>query len=202
MLILDGVMKHFKILSYSLLVLLLIQCDDDDAIYSPKPKGYMHQLFPEKSYTKYDSNCPYIFEFPKYSLLVYDNSASSQSCWLDIVFPKQKAVLYISYKPIKDKADIQQYIEENRTYTIKHQVKASAIKDRIIDKKNEKVFGQLFYVSGNAASVCQFYLTDSTKHFVRASLYFNCKPNEDSLRPSIEFIEKDIEHLIESFHWK
>jgi len=33
-------------------------------------------------------------------------------------------------------------------------------------------------------------------------VYFNIKPNYDSILPAINYIENDIIHLIESFDWK
>jgi gliding motility-associated lipoprotein GldD len=190
------------LLCIGLITLAFPSCNDDEALYIPKPKGYMYQTFPEKKYAQYDTTCPYSFQYPKYSLVVYDKSSQSEPCWLDIVFPKYKAVIYISYKTIKNKADIIRYIEENRTYTIKHQVKATSMKEQVVSNAQEKVYGMVYTVGGNTASSCQFYLTDSVHHFVRASLYFNVKPNEDSLKPSFDFIKSDIDHFVKTFHWK
>jgi gliding motility-associated lipoprotein GldD len=60
----------------------------------------------------------------------------------------------------------------------------------------------LYNIKGNTASSVQFYLTDSVNHFLRGSLYFDVKPNKDSLAPVINFIRGDIEHFMESFSWK
>ena len=46
----------------------------------------------------------------------------------------------------------------------------------------------------------QFYLTDSTNHFLRGALYFNTEVN-DSIAPVSIFLKDDIKHLIESFRW-
>jgi gliding motility-associated lipoprotein GldD len=65
------------------------------------------------------------------------------------------------------------------------------------------VYGLVYQISGSdAASTYQFYLTDSTKNFVRGALYFDLVPNNDSLSPVIEFLKKDIEHMIMTFKWK
>ncbi len=182
--------------------LLFTNCDDDETLYIPKPKGYMHQVFPEKKYLNFDTLCPYRFEYPSYSLVVFDKRKSAEPCWLNIVYPKFNAVLYISYKSIKSKADLNTYVEENRSYTVKHQVKATSIKEQMISDAANKKYGMAYLIGGNAASPCQFYLTDSLNHFVRASLYFNSKPNADSLAPTLEFIKKDIDRLIKTLKWK
>jgi gliding motility-associated lipoprotein GldD len=192
----------FYLICYVLIACYFTSCNDDDALFIPKPKGYMYQTFPEKKYAKYDTTCPYTFQYPKYSLVVYDKSSQSEPCWLDIVFPQYKAVIYISYKNIKTNADLLRYIEENRTYTIKHQVKATSMKEQVVKNLQEKVYGMVYTVGGNTASSCQFYLTDSVRHFVRASLYFNVKPNEDSLKPSLDFIKADIDYFVKTFRWK
>jgi gliding motility-associated lipoprotein GldD len=54
----------------------------------------------------------------------------------------------------------------------------------------------------SAASPYQFYLTDSTRHFLRGSLYFDAIPNNDSLAPVIEYVKTDIQHLFETITWK
>jgi hypothetical protein len=45
-------------------------------------------------------------------------------------------------------------------------------------------------------------VTDSTKHYLRGSLYFDAEPNPDSLAPVVEFFRNDIIHLIETLKWK
>jgi len=84
----------------------------------------------------------------------------------------------------------------------KHTVKAFDIEQNTISFPEKKVYGLVYIIEGNAASAYQFHLTDSTNHFVRGSLYFNNVPNQDSIQPVLEYIEKDIHHLFETFEWK
>jgi gliding motility-associated lipoprotein GldD len=81
-------------------------------------------------------------------------------------------------------------------------VKASDIQERLIINDSVNVYGLVYFLEGNAASSLQFYLTDSTNHFVRGALYFDAKPNPDSLAPVQNFIQEDILNMIESFRWK
>ena len=60
----------------------------------------------------------------------------------------------------------------------------------------------LYAIEGNAASAAQFFVTDSVRHFVRGSLYFNNVPNADSVAPVNAFIINDIRHLMETLEWK
>ena len=62
--------------------------------------------------------------------------------------------------------------------------------------------GIYFSLLGNTATANQFFLTDSTKHFLRGALYFNTSPNEDSLGIVNDFLKKDLLHLINTLRWK
>jgi gliding motility-associated lipoprotein GldD len=106
----------------------------------------------------------------------------------------------MSFKELDN--NVVQYQEESRKMAFKHSVKASGIGERPIENKSEKVYGILYEIGGNAASSIQFHVTDSTRYFLRGSLYFYAEPNADSLAPSLNFIQKDITHLIETFKWK
>jgi hypothetical protein len=68
--------------------------------------------------------------------------------------------------------------------------------------RENRVYGTLFRVVGEAASQVQFFLTDSTDHFLVGSLYFYTRPNYDSLMPAAQYVENDLMRLMESFEWK
>jgi gliding motility-associated lipoprotein GldD len=84
----------------------------------------------------------------------------------------------------------------------KHQVKATGLEETVVLRDSAKVYGLLFDIAGNTASSLQFYLTDSTHHFLRGALYFNAKPNIDSLKIVVDFIREDVLHLINTTRWK
>lgn len=182
---------------FTLLTLFVSACHSD---YTPKPRGYFRIDLPEKSYKKSPDRLPYSFEYPSYSVLVNDPEAEKDLYWINVVFPKQKATIYISYKIIDN--NLQEYTNDTRNFVYKHTIKADAISETPYVDKDKKVYGILYDIKGDAASNTQFYLTDSTKNFMRGALYFNTHPNKDSLAPVLKFINKDIEHLIETFEWK
>ena len=111
-----------------------------------------------------------------------------------------KAQLYVSYTDLNN--DLAKHIEDSRELAVKHQVKASGLDEEVLINDSARVYGLLYDISGNSASAIQFYITDSTKHFLRGSLYFNCPPNIDSLKIVIDYIRTDIMHLIKTFKWK
>lgn len=174
--------------------------DEDDEIYSPKPRGYVRIDFPEKKYRTYDSLCPYRFEIPTYSKMMQDKHQGAEPCWLNLEFPQFKATIHLSYKEIKN--DLQSHLENSHYFANKHQVKATGLEEITILRDSAKVYGLLFDISGNTASSLQFYLTDSTHHFLRGALYFNSVPNIDSLQIVVDFLKKDVLHLINTTSWK
>lgn len=179
----------------------LISCgSNDDETFAPKPKGYFRMYFPEKKYVTYDSVCPFTFERPVYSIMDRDRNPGADPCWLNVVFPKFNGVLHLSYKEVNKNLD--QYIEDTYTLSSKHQIKASGIEEKLVQMDSNHVYGLIYEVDGNAASALQFYLTDSSKHFIRGALYFNEIPNIDSIAPVLSFIKKDIYHMINTFEWK
>lgn len=168
--------------------------------YTPKPRGYFRIDFPAKEYQKFDSTCPYIFEYPNYGRIEKDMNKSAEPCWINISFPKYKSKIHLSYKTIH--GNFTEYLEDSHTLAYKHAIKADAIDEYQVEFPEKKVYGIIYDIRGNAASSVQFYLTDSIKHFLRGSLYFESTPNKDSLAPAIDFFRKDVEKLINTLEWK
>ncbi|MBN8701508.1 MAG: gliding motility lipoprotein GldD [Bacteroidetes bacterium] len=174
-------------------------CDDEE-YYAPKPKGYYRMSFPEKSYVTFNENCPFQFEYPVYSKIVHDKRHSNP-CWINVEFYKYNATLHLSYKQVDD-TTLEKAVQDSWELASKHQIKADGIEEELIQNDSTRVYGLVYHIEGNAASSVQFFLTDSVKHFIRGSFYFNCKPNKDSLAPALSFIEKDIDRFVKNFRWK
>jgi gliding motility-associated lipoprotein GldD len=191
-------MKLNRLVLFALILIILFSCQNG---YVPKPRGYYRIDFPAKEYRKFDTTFPYTFEYPVYSKIVRDSSRMAEPYWINIVYYPFNAQLHISYKTIKNNLAI--YLNDSHTLVNKHIPKASAISQREYVDTIENVYGLVYEISGSdAASAYQFYLTDSTKNFVRGALYFDLVPNNDSLAPVINFLKKDIEHMIMTFRWK
>jgi len=190
--------KKILILFLSTLILNLAGCRQD---YTPKPRGYFRIDFPEKEYVRFDTTYPYSFEYPAYAKVITDNRATSEPYWINIDFPQFQGRIHISYKPVND--NLTQYLEDARTFVVKHIPKADAIDDSLIYRPEDRVYGLIYYIEGSqAASSCQFFVTDSSARFLRGALYFNVSPNNDSLAPVIAFIREDIRHMLTTFQWK
>jgi gliding motility-associated lipoprotein GldD len=180
------------------LVLLLASCNTD---YTPKPRGYFRIDLPKHEYRTFDKAFPYTFEYPVYAEVVPDSTRMAEPYWVNVTYPRFRAQLHLSYKPVR--RNLAGYLEDSRTLVNKHIQKANAItQQEYLDTAN-RVFGLTYDIKGtDAASPFQFYLTDSTTHFVRGALYFDVVPNNDSLGPVIAFLREDVEHMIATFRWK
>ena len=187
---------------FSIVCLLLVSCN---GVFTPKRRGYFKIDFPRHEYQTFDQpGFPYTFEYPVYAKIVRDSSffdtVPENPYWINIDFPRFDARIYISYKAIgPNKFD--KLREDAFKMTFKHTSKASSIDQTVIQTPNG-IGGIYFNVGGNAATANQFFLTDTTKNFLRGALYFDTTPNEDSLGIVNQFLEKDMQHLINTFKWK
>jgi gliding motility-associated lipoprotein GldD len=180
-----------------LFLLLIIGCSDTP---TPKPRAYFRTDFPEKEYQSFNSpDFPYRFMFPVYGEVKKDNSRGAEPFWVNVDFPPYKARIHISYKSAVGRLD--SLIEDSRYLAFKHALKADAISEQLYSNDETKVYGILYNMKGNTASSWQFFVTDSSKHFLRGALYFSVSPNKDSLAPSVDFFGKDLVKLMETVEW-
>ncbi len=166
----------------------------------PKPRGYFRLDFPNKEYRTFDSIYPFTFRYPAYGKVNPEGNNGKDGSWLNVDFSKYNARIHLSYKEVV--GNLNMMTEDARTLAYKHTVKADAIDERVFSSPQKKVYGILYDIKGNSASSLQFYLTDSSKHYIRGALYFRSQPNADSIAPAADFFEKDVVELIESFEWK
>jgi len=193
----------FKFSNWLLITLAVSSCGSDDDIPVPKPMAYFRIDLPEKKYSTFSDACPFEFEYPSnYALVLADSDNNTEPCWKNIVYPKFRAELNLSYKQIDAGHKLEKYLDDSWTLATRHEVKASGMPETPVTRDSAKVYGLMFEIQGNAASNLQFYVTDSTRHFLRGALYFFARPNYDSLAPVIDFLKKDVERMITTMKWK
>lgn len=171
---------------------------EEDYVYYPKPISGSKVVFPKKEYKAYQSDCNYQFEIPIYSELQLDTIQNN--CNGNLQFEQFNAELYLTY--IKVDTGLMYNIEYSRKLAYDHSIKADAIEEAVIKNPENNTYGIQYKIKGNAASNYQFYVTDSTNHFLRGALYFNTAPNYDSLQPTLEFMMEDFDHMIKTIHWE
>jgi len=182
-----------KIAILTLIALIFTSCSNEE--YLPKPKAFLRLTYNDANYKAISTNCPYTFEISNEAQIDFNDK-----CWVNIKYPKLKASLSITYRSIVN--NLPELLREAEKMTWNHAIKADRINAPRDYLNNDKsVYGSLSEVTGNAASPLQFHLTDSTKHFITGALYFEAKPNYDSILPAVKYIEKDIEHIMETLNW-
>ncbi len=176
----------------------LVSCQRD---YLPKPLGYNRLILPEPVYHSLPDTLPYTFEYSQHAKLLRDTSWVSERFWIEIYYPKIKANVHITYKRLENKEKLlKELMNDAYTLVAKHQIKAYAI-DEVIVKTLSGRTAIVAELDGEVPSQMQFTITDSTQNFLRGALYFYTKVNNDSLRPAIEYMKRDIMHIINTFDW-
>lgn len=197
--------KNFFILAaFSATCFFLITACNSN--YTYKKKGYFKIDFPEKKYQLFDKpGYPYSFEYPVYATVIKDSSffgdATENPWWINIDVPQFGGRIYISYKEVA-KSNFDSLVNDafKMAYR-KHTDISTGINDSLVQTANG-VEGIYFSLAGNTATANQFFLTDSTTHFLRGALYFDAAPNEDSLGIVNDFLKKDLLHLVNTLKWK
>lgn len=180
--------------------LLLSSCTEEE-VYTPRPRGYYRISLPEKKYVEWKGDCPFTMEIPEYSKMYKSSAPNAPDCWKDLFFGKFNATVYMSYNEITSDSIFAELINQSWELTEAHHEMSQAFQDSIILRPEDGVYGTVIVLGGNAASLVQFYLTDSVKNFVRGSLYFYATPNKDSLQPVVNYIKQDVFHLVQTLKW-
>jgi gliding motility-associated lipoprotein GldD len=191
-----------KVLVLMLVVLFFVTSCGDELLI-PKPPTYLRSELPAHNYTHYSSGCGYHFDISK-EYEVRDVAApqgqTEFTCHKDIDLGVLNGTIHFSYITMQE--PLSKYVNFANDKVEEHKLKATAINDSNIIRTDARVFGTIFELQGDVASPFQFYLTDSSKTFVSGVVYFNSRPNYDSLRPSLNYLKTDLLHMINTFEWK
>jgi len=191
-------------------LLLFIGClfwtSCEETTYTPRPHGFPKVEYPEGGYQTFDEGyCNFTFEYPTYASIEQDtrffDEAPAHPCWFDVYYPDFDSRIHFTYYPLKNNDSFEKLKGDAFALAGKHNVRADYIDELRIEKPNQ-VSGFAFDIKGEAASPFQFYLTDSTNHYLRGALYFNAQARPDSLAPVYDFVKADIMHMINTFEWE
>lgn len=170
----------------------VVSCKND---VFPKPSSYLRLDYPEAEYVALKTNCPFEFDVNSHAVI-----KENEGCGYAITYPKMKATIYITYKPVNN--NVKNLLRDAQKLTYEHVIKADDILEQPFINADKKVYGMFYQVDGNAATNSQFYATDSIKHFITGSVYFYAKPNFDSIMPAASYLKNDMQRLMETLKWK
>lgn len=186
------------------LLVLFVSCNQEK-VYAPKPRLYPKIDFPNRAYKPFQEDyCNFSFNMPAYGHVIKDSLFFEEKplnpCWFDIVLPPFNGRLHFSYYPISSRAEYDKLVDDAFTFVEKHDIKANYRAENTISNKYD-IGGIIFEIDGPVASPIQFFLTDTTTNFLRASLYFNNKVAPDSMKVVHEWVKEDVVQLISTFQF-
>jgi gliding motility-associated lipoprotein GldD len=184
-----------KTISFSILLLVFLSIFGCKKEVLPKPTSQLRLDYPVAEYAHFENECPFTFDINSEAVI-----KEKSACNFTIDYPKMKATIYVSYKPVNN--NITSLLRDAQKLTYEHVIKADDILEQPFINKDHKVYGMFYEVNGNAATNAQFYVTDSIKHFIDCSVYFYAKPNFDSVMPAASYVKNDMQAIMESLRWK
>ena len=189
--------------AFALLVLgsLLLSCES--SIPQPKPMGYPVIELPSSASKPLDYPAPFQFEIAKVAQVRPSPNRPEfpGGLWFNIDYPVFRSTVYLTYLPISKNLGELLDAANQQVYQ-GHVTMAEGIEEQVLSYSERRVFGRIFHLSGPVATPIQFYLTDSVQHFLRGSLYFNYAPNYDSISPILDYLNNDLNRIIQSLVWK
>ncbi|WP_420150745.1 gliding motility lipoprotein GldD [Spirosoma sp.] len=195
-----------SVIRYSLILLSslwLAACGSSSSDnYVPKPKGFPRFDLPTPVYKPIEPTHPYQFEYNNIARILPDTFARSEPDWIFINYPAYHASVQLTYKPVgNDVNRLRAMLDDSYKLAARHNIKAYAIEEKKLRLKSG-LEASVIDLAGEVPSQVQFITTDSTKHFLRGALYFNTATQNDSLQPVIQYIRKDILHLLNTLKWR
>lgn len=186
-------MNKLLVLGLVMFIFGFYACNDDVII---KPSAKLRLDYPAPKYTFSETNCPFSF-----SRNTGSNMLVRQNCAVNIVYPKMNATVYLTYQQINSE-NLNSLLSDAQKLTYDHTIKANEIFEQPRVDSVNRVYGMFYMINGDAATQSQFYVTDSTNHFITGSLYFDSKPNFDSVYPAVVYLRNDIRMIMETMEWQ
>jgi putative hemolysin len=179
----------------------LMSCDA--VVPQPKPKGYPRIELPSNASKALNYPGPFEFEIAQVAVVrpAPERPEFPGGLWLNIDYPDFRSTIYLTYLPVTN--NLPELLDAaNQQVYQGHVTMSEGIEERALVDSERKVFGRVFQLLGPVATPVQFYLTDSARHFLRGSLYFNYAANYDSIAPILTYLNQDIDRMMSSLVWK
>ena len=168
------------------------------------PKGYPRIEFEQKKYqTIYFSfkDSDFSFQASNHFDISYINRKINEEEYLEITLNNSthNFGFIINYRKIQNN------LEELTEQAYNPQLISMSDGVTLIKDADEKLL--IYELKGHVANPFIFQITDKNKHFLYGMMYVcmdknkDCNINSDSLKPIIDFFEKDIYNIYETIKW-
>lgn len=184
----------------SILTIILIVSSCTETTYTPKPPTYLRLELPEPTYAKYSDSCAYSFNLSNLYSVTNAPDQTNGTCHKRIDLGPLKGMAYIRYWEMTE--PLAHYVNNANDEINMHKQKADNILNETILRPKDRVYGSFFELQGDVATPFQFYLTDSTSRFLYCEVLFNSAPNYDSLRPTLDYLKRDLDEFMNTIVWK
>ncbi len=184
--------KSFFFLTLSA-IFILASCKDEVLV---KPSAKLRLDYSNPEYKIEDMGCPFTFEMNQNARMV-----KKKGCDININYPEMKATLYMTYRDITNN-NLDSLLRDAQKLAYDHTIKANSIPAYPFVNPDDNVYGMFYMINGNAATQAEFYVTDSINHFLNGALYFEARPNFDSIYPAVIYLREDIRKLMETIRWQ
>lgn len=185
---------------FILIAVVSLACGGENVFY-PKPKGFQRLTLPEHQYQNLSKDYPYFFEYSKSAEIIKDQTRGAEPYWILVNYPQLNAKIQFTYKPLNGNLKkLDEHVADAYKLASKHQVKATSQVEKVIVLKNGKK-AVVIEIDGEVPSHFQFYVTDTSKHYLRGAVYLNAATVSDSLAPVVDYLKKDAMHILETIKW-
>ena len=186
---------HIAVISF---IVAIFSCGNPPI---PKPEGFYRIAIPSESYRSVEIDCGLRFEKPEYSIVeIVNNEKSGDGCWFNLRFNQFNARLHCTQVDVSN--NLVDLMEDAQEMVFSHDMKSNGIRRIRVTEYEKSLNGVLYHIGGPVATPIQFFVTDSSTHFLRGSLYFNHAPNADSTAPVVNRLLHDVEHIMKSISWE
>ncbi len=164
---------------------------------TPRPTGFFRiEPYPSVSHT--DTVGTITFAVNDLAQAVVPRETADGVSWLDIAYPRYGATLYLSYIPIGGGRTIEALMSESRELVYRQHIHTEAVEAIAYEAPEQPLYATLYYLSAASATPIQFVATDSMRYLLRGVLYYDTPVRTDSVAPTLQYLEGEITHLIES----
>lgn len=172
--------------------------------YVPKPRIFPKVELEEKNYRGIQSeDLRATFELPQYAALKPDSQqGNARKGWVNVHYLPYDATLHLTHYGFNNWALYDSLVQDTRKLVYKHLQRAEDIMEEPVSVYESPNWGLVYRIKGNTATNLNFFITDSSRNFVRGALYFNHATNPDSIAPVYDYIEQDIFRMLKTFRWK